>query len=219
MFSGLVQAVGTLAERTARGPGFRVKIRTNIGPLVLGESIAVSGVCLSVAEVLADGFLADVSAETVSKTTLGRVPLHGEVNLERSLSLADRLGGHLVLGHVDGVASVEAVTAVGEALRVVVRVPAELARFVAVKGSVTLDGVSLTVNSLQPGAGFDVMLIPQTLALTTLKHLARGSELNVEIDLLARYVVHWLESTERHGRPSALERALEGAGFMGPGAT
>ena len=192
MFTGLVQAVGALTARAERGPGARVEVACPFAALELGESIAVQGACLTVVAVTADGFAADLSAETLAKTTLGRLSVGAKVNLERSLAVGDRLGGHLVQGHVDGIGRVESVEQVGEARRVALEAPGELARFIAPKGSVCIDGVSLTVNTTQ-GPSFEVMLIPQTLALTTLPEWRPGREVNLEADLLARYAVHWLE--------------------------
>jgi riboflavin synthase len=180
--------------------------------LEIGESIAVNGACLTVAAALPSGFEADLSAETLAATTLGRLPLGARVNLERALALGDRLGGHLVQGHVDGVARIESVTPVGDARHAVVRPPAELLRYLASKGSVCLDGVSLTVNASARGV-IELMWIPQTLAATTLGDATRGTELNIEIDLLARYAVHWLESSAR-GEPAGLEQALARAGYL-----
>jgi riboflavin synthase len=214
MFTGLVQMMGTLRARAARGPGLRVVLGAELGPLEMGESIAVNGACLTVAGLIGGGFEADLSAETLAKTTLGRLPLGAPVNLERSLALGERLGGHLVLGHVDGVARVERVERVGEARRVVVRPPSELLGFIASKGSVCLEGVSLTVNATEAGL-FEVMLIPQTLAVTTLGQWAAGHELNLEVDLMARYVVNWLQVNGNKGAAaSGLEQALERAGFL-----
>jgi riboflavin synthase len=155
--------------------------------ITLGESIAVNGVCLTVSAVSPAGFAADVSAETAEKTTLGRLAIGARLNLERALALGERLGGHFVSGHVDGAARVVDVTPVGPARRVRVRAPSELSHLVAGKGSVCLDGVSLTVNVLR-GAELELMLIPHTLELTTLSELRPGQELNLEVDLLARYV-------------------------------
>lgn len=213
MFTGLVQTMGTLRTRAARGPGVRIQFSTGLGALEMGESIAVNGACLTVSGLVAGGFEADLSAETLNKTTLGRLPLGASVNLERSLALGERLGGHLVLGHVDGFARVERVERVGEARRVVIRPPSELLAFIAAKGSVCLDGVSLTVNTTEAGA-FEVMLIPQTLAVTALSEWRAGSELNLEVDLLARYVVNWLELSGKGAPAAGLERALERSGFI-----
>jgi len=213
MFSGLVLATGVVSARAARGPGLRLAISSELGVLTLGESVAVNGVCLTVAACTQQSFEADVSAETVQKTTLSQLASGARVNLERALALGDRLGGHLVQGHVDGVAEVLRSEPVGEALRVFVRPPAELARFIAPKGSICLDGVSLTVNASQPAA-FEIMLIPETLARTTLQGISRGRKLNLEVDLLARYAVHWLESSVGPESSGGLEKALARAGFV-----
>jgi riboflavin synthase len=192
MFTGLVEATGALERREQRGPGFRLKIRTDLGPFELGESISVSGACLTVVASDTAGFEADVSLETAEKTTLGDLAPGDAVNLERSLQLGDRLGGHIVSGHVDGVASVRSIEEVGEAWRVVVTPPASLLRYVAAKGSVTLEGISLTINNVS-GGDFDVMLIPHTRQVTTMKSLSPGTRLNMEVDMLARYVVRQLD--------------------------
>jgi riboflavin synthase len=193
----LVEATGKLESRVVRGPGFRLSIATELEALELGESISVNGVCLTVTSFEGGRFEADISVETADKTTLGRLPTGSEVNLERSLRMGDRLGGHLVSGHVDGIARVREIGAAGDALRVRLEAPEALRRFIAAKGSVCLDGVSLTVNTAQ-GGGFEIMLIPHTLTVTNLKALRAGSELNLEVDLLARYVVHYLDLTEPH---------------------
>ena len=213
MFTGLVQTMGTLRARTARGLGQRLQFSTDLQALELGESIAVNGACLTVSGFSPLGFEADLSPETLDKTTLGRLPLGAAVNLERSLALGERLGGHLVLGHVDGLARIERVERVGEARRVSVRPPQALRAYIASKGSVCLDGVSLTVNAAEAGT-FEVMLVPHTLALTTLSEWAAGRELNLEVDLLARYVVNWLTVTGQATSGADLEQALERAGFI-----
>lgn len=198
MFTGLVETTGKLVRREPRGPGSRLEIETDLGPLSLGESVAVSGVCLTVAALGESRFSADVSLETIEKTTLGRLPLGRSLNLERSLRVGDRLGGHLVSGHVDGVARVLAIEPAGEARRVVVGAPQPLLPFIAAKGSITLDGVSLTVNAIE-AERIELMLIPHTLSVTSLGTLAVGDELNVEIDLVARYVVRFLQTSGAPG--------------------
>ncbi len=226
MFTGLVEAVGTLKRRDRRGPGFELWIEAPFAEYAAGESIAVSGACLTVTEFQVPrggalgGFAAHVSQETVAKTSLGNVALGGPVNLERSLQLGGRLGGHLVSGHVDGLARLETKTAAGESIAHVFTAPAELMPLIAAKGSVTLDGVSLTVNRLVPDSnphGFEVMLIPHTLAVTTLGKLSPGAEVNLEVDLLARYVVRYLQSGQQAAPSpardeSSLLAALERAG-------
>lgn len=196
MFTGLVETTGVLAERSDRGAGARLFIRAAFGgePLALGESITVDGACLSVVEVRPDGFAIDASSETVARTTLGRGvggDVGRRVNLERALRAGDRLGGHIVTGHVDAVGSLLERTAEGEAEAMTFALPVDLARFVAEKGSITVSGVSLTVNAVRPGA-FDVMVIPITLRVTSLGGLSLGDPVNLEVDLVARYVGAWL---------------------------
>lgn len=198
VFTGLVAGTGRLKARAERGPGYRMAIDTQglagFEQLELGESIAVSGVCLTVETKLSGGFETDVSVETAEKTTLGRLPLEAELNLERSLRVGDHLGGHWVSGHVDGLARVAAIAEQGDAWLVRVAFAQEHARFLAQKGSVALDGVSLTVNAVQ-GHELEVMLIPHTRQVTALKHWRPGSELNLEVDLVARYLVRYFDVT------------------------
>jgi riboflavin synthase len=194
MFTGLVQEVGEIRRLEPRNGaggadarlvvGFRAIERTR---LELGASICVDGVCLTVAQLETDSFAADVSGETLRVTTLGDKRAGSLVNLEPALRAGDSLGGHWVSGHVDGVAEVIATQRDAGSLRVSIETPQPLARYIARKGSVTLDGVSLTVNDVA-GAQFSINLIPHTLGVTTLGTLAKGSRLNLEIDLLARYV-------------------------------
>ena len=190
MFTGIIQDMGRVAAREARGVDVRLTIaaqRLDLSKVAIGDSICVQGVCLTVTS-LADGaFAADVSHETLSLTTLGELKVNSPVNLEPSLRAGDPLGGHLVSGHVDGVAGVTAVSKDGESLRVTIGVPATLARYVARKGSVTVDGVSLTVNEVS-AATFGVNLIPHTQLVTTLGSLRVGTRVNLEIDTVARYV-------------------------------
>lgn len=219
MFTGLVAGTGKLRARERRGPGFRLVIGTEGVPgfeaLDLGESIAVSGACLTVVSQTATSFDADVSVETAEKTTLGRLPLGAELNLERSLRVGDRLGGHYVSGHVDAVAKVVAVEEQGEGWLVRVRFGEEQRRFIAEKGSVALDGASLTVNAVS-GQELSVMLIPHTRQVTALKHWKAGTELNLEVDLAARYLVRYFEVTGQKpacAADASFTLALERAGY------
>ncbi len=201
MFTGLVAEKGALAARVPSRAGARLTIQVpaslvgaEMAELVLGESIAVNGVCLTVAALAeGGGFEADASPETLAKTTLGDLPVGGAVNLERALKVGDRLGGHLVAGHVDGVGSVTSRSNEGDALVLTFAVPPDLARFLAPKGSIVIDGVSLTVNSVK-GAELAVMLIPVTQEKTSLSALGVGSKVNVEVDLIARYVAQLLDA-------------------------
>jgi riboflavin synthase len=208
MFTGLVAAVGRVERHAIRGDGSRLRVAAPLGELALGESIAVSGACLTVAACTAASFEADLSSETLARTTLGRLGEAATVNLERAARLGDRLGGHLVTGHVDGLARVLRVEAAGDSRHVELEVPPDLARFIAEKGSVALDGVSLTVNRVG-GARFEIMLIPHTLAATTLGLLERGQDLNLEVDLVARYVERLVEAGAERREASAV--TLRGA--------
>jgi len=219
VFTGLVAGTGKLLSCERRGPGYRLVIGTSgltgFDALELGESIAVSGACLTVVAQARGSFDADVSIETAEKTTLGRLPLGAEVNLERSLRVGDRLGGHWVSGHVDGLGRIVSVEERGDAWLVRVTLPQELRRFVAPKGSVALDGVSLTVNAVS-GLELSVMLIPHTRQVTSLKRWRTGAELNLEADLVARYLVNYFEATGQKPGDAASERfglALERAGY------
>lgn len=192
MFTGIITAVGTVSAIAPIGEGqdMRLAIDTPAGWLegaAIGASIACSGCCLTVVTLEQDRFTVDVSGETLSKTTLGQWRLGSRINLERALRMGDEMGGHVVSGHVDGVAEVLSVTPENGSLRCLFRLPPDLARFVAPKGSVTIEGVSLTVNEVE-GASFGVNLIPHTAAVTTLGELAPGRGVNIEIDMLARYV-------------------------------
>jgi riboflavin synthase len=195
MFTGIVQEIGTVTAVDSRaGAEGASDVRLEISfatissdRLNLGDSICVDGVCLTVAERRTGSFIADVSAETLNVTTLGGKRVGARVNLEPALRAGDSLGGHWVSGHVDGIAEVQSSVEDARSLRVELSAPKELARYIARKGSVTLDGVSLTVNAVD-GVKFSINLIPHTLEVTTLGALARGARLNLEIDLLARYV-------------------------------
>lgn len=192
MFTGIITAVGTLRSRVSAGPSATLTVACPYERLELGESIAVNGVCLTVATILDGAFTASASAETLDRTTLGAVPVGARVNLERALAMGDRFGGHIVAGHVDGVGRVAERVNVGTAERVRFECGDEVLRFVAEKGSITIDGVSLTVNRLHP-KGFEVMLVPFTQDATALGDRKAGSSVNLEVDVIARYVARLLE--------------------------
>ena len=190
MFSGLVKGVGRVAARTDLGKDQRFTIELGsvaLPPLVVGASIAVNGVCLTVVTAAGDRFTADVSGETLAVTTLGRLAAGSRVNLESPLRAGDPLDGHIVSGHVDGVGEVVAVEPAGRSLIVTIEVPEPLARYVAMKGSVAVDGVSLTVNAVR-GARFAVNIIPHTQEKTVIGDYKAGTAVNIEVDLLARYL-------------------------------
>jgi riboflavin synthase len=189
MFSGIIADVGIIKCAQDRNGGLRLSVSTRdlgMDDVKLGDSIAVNGVCLTVVGMDDDDFTVDVSRETLN-CTVGLDRPGACVNLEKALRLSDRLGGHLVSGHVDGVGEVVAFNDIGESWRLIVRAPQALAKYIAMKGSITINGVSLTVNHVA-GAEFEVNLIPHTLAVTTLNELSVGARVNLEIDLIARYV-------------------------------
>ena len=188
MFSGIVAALGRISKVETRPGGVRIGVsaaRLGLDDVSVGDSIAVNGVCLTVIAKTPTSFEADVSGETLGCTVGLDAP--GEVNLEKALRLADRLGGHLVTGHIDGVGEVTKFIPAGESMLLAVRAPADLARYIARKGSIALQGVSLTVNEVR-GPEFEVNLIPHTLSVTTLRHLKPGAKVNLEVDLVARYI-------------------------------
>lgn len=196
MFTGLIQSVGRIAALEARGGDLRLTIdcgELDLSAVTEGDSIAVSGVCLTALELHPRSFAADVSNETLAKTTLGALRVGDAVNLERSLTLATPLGGHFVSGHVDGIGRVRGISADARSQRWVFEVPEELRRYIASKGSIAINGVSLTVNELYPD-GFGVNLIPHTLAHTTFGSLVEGAPVNLEVDLIARYVERLMAS-------------------------
>jgi riboflavin synthase len=195
MFSGIIADVGHIAEANDRDGGLRLVIATSmldLGDVQLGDSIAVNGVCLTVVKKIGNDFAVDVSRETLN-CTVGLDALNVSVNLEKALRLADRLGGHLVSGHVDGVGEVVEFADLGESWKLVVKAPQALAKFIAIKGSITINGVSLTINHAS-GNEFSVNLIPHTLLQTNLKKLCAGSRVNLEVDLIARYVERMMQA-------------------------
>jgi riboflavin synthase len=191
MFTGIVETTGRLARIEPRGGDVRLMIDAGAldpGDVAIGDSIAVSGVCLTAIAIGSSGTLAfDVSTETLSRTSLGSLSVGERVNLEKALRLADRLGGHLVSGHVDGLGRVVAIEADARSQRWMFELPPELARYVARKGSIAIDGVSLTVNEVD-GHRFGVNLIPHTIEVTTLGDRKVGDPVNVEVDMVARYI-------------------------------
>lgn len=194
MFTGIVKEIGCVARVEEKRGGVRLYIRSglDLDAVEIGASIACGGCCLTVVDKGEEGSAADVSAESLSKTTIGTWAEGKKINLEPALRTGDEIGGHLVTGHVDGLAVVEDIREDGESHRLTLRIPKELAGYIASKGSVTLDGVSLTVNEVQ-GARFGVNIIPHTWAHTSLGGLKPGDSLHVEIDVLARYVARILE--------------------------
>ncbi len=200
MFTGIVAAVGKIKTVTPLEGGADAGVRLDVDagglPMAdvgLGDSIALNGACMTVVEKTATGFTVDVSRESLNKTV--GLDTTTEVNLEKALTLAERLGGHLVSGHVDGLGVVRKFEPVGESHELVIEAPRDLAKYLAYKGSVVVNGVSLTVNRVEDsasGCSFSINLIPHTIQVTTLKHLKAGSKVNLEIDLIARYVERML---------------------------
>ncbi len=190
MFTGIIQAVGEVAALQPSGGDLRLRIRTGklpLGDVALGDSICTSGVCLTVIELPGDGYWADVSVETLNFTTLGSLEVGSRVNLEKALTPESRLGGHIVSGHVDGVGEVVSLQEDARSWRFVLRAPDELARYIAHKGSICVDGTSLTVNAVH-GAEFELNIIPQTMAETIFGEYRTGSRVNLEVDVIARYL-------------------------------
>ena len=216
MFTGIVQEVGKIAEIEPVKSSMRMRIlapRLDFTDVVLGDSIAVSGPCLTVTGFESGQFEVDVSAETLARTTLGERKAGDEVNLEKALRFNDRLGGHLVSGHIDGVGKIKLRESLDEYIRFVVNIPSELSKYLAFKGSVSLDGVSLTVNEAGKDE-FEVLTIPHTLDNTTLGGSEIGSRINVEVDLVARYLDRLTESSPDNVDPTISLSTLESAGLL-----
>lgn len=219
MFTGIIEAVGQVAELQQRGGDVRVRVQTgklDLGDVALGDSIAVNGVCLTAVELPGDGFVADVSRETLSLTSLGQLKPGSRANLEKALTLATRLGGHLVSGHVDGLGTVIERHDDARSVRFSIEAPAELARYIAHKGSITVDGTSLTVNVVD-GRRFELNIVPHTLQETIMDSYAPGRQVNLEVDLVARYLERLLlgEKAAEPGVGAVDLAMLARAGFLG----
>lgn len=204
MFTGIIGAIGEVVGLQQRGGDVRLRIRTgklDLSDVAMGDSIAVNGVCLTAVELPGDGFVADVSRETLSLTSLGRLKPGSAVNLEKALTLATRLGGHLVSGHVDGLGTVIERHDDARSVRFTIEAPEELARYIAHKGSITVDGTSLTVNAVS-GRRFELNIVPHTLQETIMDGYAPGWRVNLEVDLIARYLERLLLG-ERAAQPDS----------------
>ncbi|MGN1209959.1 MAG: riboflavin synthase [Duodenibacillus sp.] len=204
MFTGIVQAVGKVREPEKLGDGVRLTIVTpeefHLEQVRVGDSIAVNGACMTVTRIEGRSFQIDVSAESLSKTS--GLDTFGEVNLEKAMRLGDRVDGHLVSGHVDGVGSVESMTQIAESYKLVIRAPLKLSPYLAYKGSIAVNGVSLTINDVEDtamGALISINLIPHTMQVTTLKNLKAQSWVNLEVDTIARYVERMVKLREEEG--------------------
>ena len=218
MFTGIIQAIGRVQSIRDRGGDMRLSIATNaldLSDVALGDSIAVNGVCLTAVALSEDGFAADVSRETLALTSLGGLSAGSPVNLEKALTLATRLGGHLVSGHVDGLGRVISRQEDARSVRFVIEAPPELAKYIAHKGSITVDGTSLTVNGVD-GARFELNIVPHTLQQTIMDTYEAGTRVNLEVDLVARYLERLLlgeQAAQPDTRGLTLD-ALAKAGFL-----
>ena len=190
MFTGIIEAIGTIRALSPKGGDVRVYVETgklDLADVKLGDSIAVNGVCLTAVELPGDGFWADVSRETLARTAFIDLKTGSKLNLEKALTPSSRLGGHLVSGHVDGVGEILKREDNARAIQFTVRAPRELAKYIALKGSITVDGTSLTVNAVN-GAEFELTIVPHTLVETIMADYRPGRQVNLEVDLLARYL-------------------------------
>jgi riboflavin synthase len=218
MFTGIIQAIGTIANIESRGGDVRLTVRTgslDLADVALGDSIATNGVCLTAVDLPGDGFKADVSRESLDLTTLHSLGPGSPVNLEKALTLNTRLGGHLVSGHVDGVGRVIDRREDARSIRFIIEAPAQLAKYIAHKGSICVDGASLTVNAVE-GSRFHLNIVPHTLQETIMADYGPGREVNLEVDLIARYLER-LMLGEQAAEPTATgvtESLLRERGFI-----
>ena len=219
MFTGIIEAVGQVRSITPKGGDVRVEVATgklDLSDVKLGDSIAVNGICLTAVALPGDGFAADVSRETLERTGFVNLKQGSRVNLEKALTPTTRLGGHLVSGHVDGVGEVLSREDNARAIQFKLRAPNELARYIAMKGSITVDGVSLTVNAVD-GATFELTIVPHTLQETIMDEYRAGSLVNLEIDLIARYLERLLQgdkAAEPTGSSTLSQAFLAEHGFV-----
>ncbi|MBK5938562.1 riboflavin synthase [Halochromatium roseum] len=217
MFTGIIEAIGRVEALEDRGGDQRIRIDAgalDLSQVSLGDSIAVNGVCLTTVELTARGFAADVSRESLSLTTLGKLSAGARVNLEQALRLSTPLGGHLVSGHVDGVGTLLEVREDARSWRLQIHAPGELARYIAVKGSICIDGTSLTINKVK-GAVFELNIVPHTLSATIIGDYRVGTQVNLEVDLIARYLERLLlgEQAAEHSGAGLTEEFLRRHGF------
>lgn len=220
MFTGIVEAKGEVAGFESRSGDLRLRIRTgsafDLSDVQLGDSISTNGVCLTVVELPGDGYWADVSRETLQFTTISQLRVGNTVNLEKALQPTTRLGGHLVSGHVDGVGEVVARDADARSIRFTVRAPNELAKYIAHKGSICVDGVSLTVNAVN-GADFELNIVPHTAQVTVIDGYRVGTKVNLEVDLIARYLERLLLGERAAQGGGITESFLADNGFLSRG--
>lgn len=217
MFTGIIEAIGQISAVQRSGQDAQLTIFSetlNFADVKLGDSIASNGVCLTVTALGEHSFTADVSGETLSRTLFGQYQIGQRINLEKALLPTTRLGGHLVSGHVDGIASVISVQKTGQSWQIYLQTPAELGRYIAEKGSVTIDGISLTVNELTSD-GFRLTIVPHTARETTIHLLRAGSQVHIEVDLLARYLERLLQGQRGTAPASAVTmNLLQQSGFL-----
>ncbi|MDD2046987.1 riboflavin synthase [Pseudomonas putida] len=219
MFTGIIESIGSIRSLTPKGGDVRVYVETgklDLGDVKLGDSIAVNGVCLTAVELPGDGFWADVSRETLDCTAFNELKSGSRVNLEKALTPTTRLGGHLVSGHVDGVGEVVSRSDNARAIQFRIRAPKELAKYIAHKGSITVDGTSLTVNVVD-GAEFELTIVPHTLAETIMADYRPGRRVNLEVDLLARYLERLLlgdKAAEANAGSGITESFLAANGYL-----
>jgi len=210
MFTGIIEGLGAVAAIRPVGQGKRLAIMADfeLAGTKVGDSIAVSGACLTAVRLTGRRFEVDVSPETLAKTTLGAARVGERVNLERALRLSDRIDGHLVSGHIDGTGAIDGRETAGNAVVIAVAVPAALTRYMIVKGSVAVDGISLTINTLEPGR-FTVSIIPHTAGLTTIGLKRTGEPVNIETDMIGKYVEKFLSAKQEHSGPPSQGVSME----------
>jgi riboflavin synthase len=218
MFTGIIEGLGTIAAVRPSGSGKRLSVESDfdLTGTKLGDSISVSGACLTAVQLAGRRFDVDVSPETLARTTLGAARAGERVNLERALRLSDRIDGHLVSGHIDGTGAIDGRETAGNAVLIAVAVPTMLTHHMIVKGSVAVDGVSLTINTLEPGR-FTVSIIPHTASLTTIGFKRKGEPVNIETDMIGKYVEKFLSAKRDHSEsppPGVSMELLAKAGFM-----
>ena len=207
MFTGIIEATGLVAALSEKTDGLRIRIATqdlNLSDVKLGDSIAVNGVCLTVVDLPGDGFWADVSRETLANSQIGRLRISSQVNLEKAMLANSRFGGHMVSGHVDGIGQIMSRENAGRFTRFLVRAPNELAKYIAKKGSISVDGVSLTVNEIT-GCDFVLTIVPHTLKETVMEGYFEGVFVNLEVDIVARYLERLLNPEQDQGRNRNLQ--------------
>lgn len=216
MFTGIIEALGKIKRMQAAGGDMRLEIDSgslDMSDVKIGDSVAVNGICLTVVECTRTSFVADVSNETITHTSLKQLKAGSEVNLEKALLPTTRLGGHLVSGHVDGLGSVIAISEDARSIRLVIEAPQDLLKYIAAKGSICVDGTSLTVNSITNNH-FELNIVPHTQACTVIKHYKPGSRVNLEVDLIARYLERLLLNLPDNDRSKIDMAMLAKAGFV-----